>query len=120
MSSYLLLKHLHLSLVVLSGLGFLVRGVIRLVLDRPLAHPMVRVGPHVIDTLLLASGIALWVLMSYPLWSWFGVKLALVVVYIAVGILAFRLARRSLAIVAFGVALSVFLTITGLAWHRPF
>jgi uncharacterized membrane protein SirB2 len=60
MGSYLLLKHLHLTLVVLSGLGFALRGFLKLALERPLSHPMVKVGPHLLDTLLLISGAGLW------------------------------------------------------------
>ncbi len=115
MSTYLLLKHLHLTLVVLSGLGFAIRGFIKLALDRPLRHPMIRLGPHLLDTLLLISGIGLWWGSQYSLASWFGIKLLLVATYIVLGIAAFRQANRNLAIMTYLLALLCFLCIVVLA-----
>ncbi len=121
MSVYPLLKHLHLALALISGLGFALRGFIRIVLQRRLAHPLVRFGPHLIDTLLLASGIALWVLMAYsPLKvGWFGLKLVLVVVYIVLGILAFRETDRPRAALTYVAALGVYVGIAWLALYKP-
>ena len=59
MSTCEILKLLHVSLALVSGLGFALRGFIRLVLQRRLAHPLVRFGPHLVDTVLLASGVGL-------------------------------------------------------------
>lgn len=121
MSVYELLKHLHVLLALISGLGFALRGFIRLVLDRPLAHPMMRIGPHVVDTLLLASGIALWVIMAYsPIaMGWFGLKLIAVVVYILLGVVAFRMANRQAALMVYLLALATFLGIAWLAVYKP-
>lgn len=119
MSIYFLLKHLHIFLALASGIGFGLRGYMRLVLSRPLAHPMVRIGPHVVDTLLLLSGIALWMQMRFPLWSWFGLKLLLVVVYIGLGIAAFRQARRGPGVILYLAALTVFVSIAVIAVHKP-
>lgn len=119
MSIYVLLKNLHIALALFSGIGFALRGYIRLVLDRPLAHPMVRVGPHVIDTLLLFSGIALWVQMQFSLLSWLGVKLLLIVVYIVLGILAFRMRARGAAVGVYLIALVIFVGVASLAVHKP-
>jgi uncharacterized membrane protein SirB2 len=119
MSIFLLLKNLHILLALISGIGFGLRGYLRLVLNRPLAHPMVRVGPHVIDTLLLFSGFALWFQMGYSLLSWFGLKLALVVAYILLGITAFRMQARGAAIIVYLGALLVFISIAAIAVHKP-
>jgi len=119
MSIYVLLKNLHIALALFSGIGFAVRGYIRLVLESPLAHPMVRVGPHIIDTLLLFSGIALWVQMSFSVLSWFGLKLLLIVVYIVLGITAFRMRSRGAAIVVYLVALSIFVGVANLTVYKP-
>lgn len=121
MSIYMLLKHLHVLLVVASGLGFALRGYYRILRSRPLLHPMVRFGPHIIDTLLLFSGLALWFLVPYPLLSWFGVKLGLVLGYIVLGICAFRSStdRRAMASILFVLALLVFISIIVLALSKP-
>lgn len=121
MDTYGLLKVLHISLALVSGLGFALRGFIRVVLDRPLAHPLVRFGPHLVDTLLLASGIALWVLLGLsPIAAgWFGVKLVLIVVYIVLGIGAFRIRSAGPAVLTYLAALAVFLAVAWLALYRP-
>lgn len=119
MSVFLLLKNIHILLALLSGIGFGLRGYVRLVLNRPLAHPMVRIGPHVVDTLLLISGLALWMQMGYSLMSWFGLKLALVVAYIGLGITAFRMQARGAAVLVYLLALAVFICIAAIALHKP-
>lgn len=121
MSTYELLKMLHVSLALVSGLGFALRGFIRLVLQRRLTHPLVRFGPHLIDTLLLASGVALWLTLGLsPLAAgWFGAKLMLVVVYILVGIAAFRIRHQGMAVLVYLAALAVFLSVAWLALFKP-
>ena len=60
--SYLALKHIHLTCVLLSGLGFVLRGFWMLRRAARLQQKWVRWVPHVVDTGLLASAIALAVL----------------------------------------------------------
>ncbi len=111
----------HVVCAVVSLLLFLIRGIPSLVLERPLPGRFFRVAPHVTDTLLLATGIALaWTLSLDPLQvPWLGVKLLLVVVYIALGILAFRLhGPRRWRLVLFTLALLVFADIVAIAVTR--
>lgn len=121
MSTYELLKLLHVALALISGLGFALRGFIRLVLRRPLAHPLVRFGPHLIDTLLLVSGVGLWIILQLsPLTAaWFGAKLLLIVIYILLGITAFRIRHQGKAVLVFLAALAAFLSIAWLALFKP-
>jgi uncharacterized membrane protein SirB2 len=53
------MKNLHLTLAVLTISGFLLRGVWMLRGSKLSLHPLTRIAPHVIDTLFLATGIAL-------------------------------------------------------------
>jgi len=119
-SIYELLKTLHICLALISGLGFALRGFIRLVLNKPLAHPLVRFGPHLVDTLLLASGVALWMILGLsPLSAgWFGIKLLMIVVYIGLGIAAFRIRHQGQAVLVFLAALATFLSIAWLALFK--
>lgn len=121
MSIYELLKILHVSLALISGLGFALRGFVRLVLNKPLANPLVRFGPHLIDTLLLASGVGLWMILGLsPLAvGWFGVKLLMIVVYIVLGITAFRIRHQGKSVLVFLAALAAFLSIAWLALFKP-
>lgn len=121
MSVYALLNHLHILLAALSALGLLLRGYFRIVRNQPLLNPMLKIGPHVIDTLLIFTGIALWLLLGYSLLSWLGLKLLLVVVYPTLAVLAFRVRPRHPALGAalFIAAVLVFAVIIGLAIHKP-
>jgi len=119
MSVYLLLQNLHIVIALASGIGFGLRGYVRLVMKRPLAHPMMRFGPHVLDTVLLASGVALWILTGMSLWSWFGLKLLLVVVYVALGIAAFRAAAPARGVVLYVAALLAFVAVAVVSVTRP-
>ncbi|QKK03553.1 MAG: SirB2 family protein [Pseudomonadota bacterium] len=119
MSYYPLLKHAHIMLALISGLGFALRGFVQVVLDRPVSHPVIRVTPHIIDTLLLASGITLWLLVGWPFLSWLGVKITLIVVYIVLGMLAFRGGHTPRGILLYLLSLVVFVTIAVIAVHKP-
>ena len=55
--SYLALKHLHVTCVVLSGLGFALRGWWMLRDSARLKARLARVVPHVVDSLLLGSAL---------------------------------------------------------------
>ncbi len=118
-----LLLAFHVFCAFSSILLFLVRGIPNLILDQPLRGRFFRIAPHVVDTLLLASGITLALSLSLdPLHaSWLGVKLLLVVVYIALGILAFRLhGPRLWRWVFFMLAVLVFADIVAIAvTHSP-
>lgn len=119
MIDYLLLKNIHILLALTSGIGFALRGFIRLVLRQDFRHRFWKVAPHVVDTLLLASGVTLWILVGWPLLSWLGIKLLLVLAYILLGIAAFRAGPQSRATGFYLGALIVFLAIAALALHKP-
>lgn len=121
MSLYLALKQLHIGCVVISGLGFLLRGVWMLGDSPRLAARWVRVGPHVIDTLLLASAVALAVLSGqYPFAvGWLTAKLVGLLAYIVLGAVALRYGRsRTVRTVAFGMAIAAFAYIVSVALSR--
>ena len=91
------LRHLHVGLVVASGALFAVRGLAVLAQARwPMQRPA-RVASMAIDTLLLTAGVSLWTILSLNPWrdAWLGAKLALLLVYIMLGTLALRRARRT-------------------------
>lgn len=92
MEAYIGLKHLHMTLVAISGLFFIVRGVWLLQGSLTLQAKWVRISPHVIDTFLLLSGIAMLVVsQAFP--PFVHAKLALLLVYIGLGVMAFRKAK---------------------------
>ena len=119
---YIALKYSHEMLAGLSLCLFTVRGM-ALLMDRPLRQPAWRRLPPAVDTLLLACGIGLAVALRIdPLHTpWLGVKLLCVVLYIGLGILAFRLqAGRIIRLALFLAALLVFGFIVSIAFtHDP-
>ncbi len=88
--SYLVLKHLHVSCVVLSGLGFLLRGIWMLRDSPALKHWLVKVLPHLVDTVLLGSAILMAVASGqYPFAAgWLTAKLFGLLAYIVFGAIA--------------------------------
>ena len=118
--SYVLLKHVHVTCVVATIVLFVVRGVWMIRGTLRDKGRWVRIVPHVIDTLLLASAIAMAIQIGqYPgTTPWLTAKVIGLVVYILLGTVALKrgrtLAVRSAAYVAalvtFGYVVSVALT----------
>lgn len=91
----ILIKLVHVSCALLSITGFLARSYLIFTQSRYLQQRWLKITPHLIDTLLLASGVTL-VLYTrqYPfVMSWITVKLFIVVLYIAFGLYTFRFAK---------------------------
>ena len=115
---YTTLKHLHVALVAASGLGFLARGVLMLRASPALQARWLRIAPHLIDTGLLASAIALVVIGAYDVLRtpWLLTKIVLLVVYIGLGTVALKRGRTpQQRTLAFGAALTVFAAIVATA-----
>lgn len=93
--SYILLKHLHVTAVAVSGAGFLLRGLLML-RDSPLLQRRVfKILPHVIDTILLGSAIAMAVISAqYPfVQPWLTAKFFGLLAYIVFGMMALKRGR---------------------------
>ena len=88
---YIGLKHTHVLIAVISFLLFALRYFLFHVRQKP-PGKLLRVLPHIIDTLLLASGITLIVLAGFNVieTSWLLLKIGLVVLYIIAGIVTMR------------------------------
>lgn len=120
------MKLVHQVCALASITGFVLSGGLMLA-DAALLHRVwMRTWPHLIDTLLLASG--LWLASTLQLHPgnspWLGAKLTALVVYIGLGFVALRLGptrrTRSLAFAAalacFGYILLVASTRSPLPW----
>lgn len=95
MSLYLALKHIHITCVVLSALGFVWRGLLML-RDSPwLARRITRTLPHVNDALLLTVAVIMAVMSEqYPFVdSWLTAKFFGLLTYIVLGAYALKLGR---------------------------
>jgi uncharacterized membrane protein SirB2 len=105
---YDLIKQLHVAAVVISLAGFAARGGLMLAASPLLERRWLRVAPHVVDTILLASGIWLaWLSSQYPfVQPWLTAKLLGLVAYIACGMVALRRGKTP-AVRGFFFALSL-------------
>ena len=115
---YRTLLAVHISCVVLSGSGFVLRGVWMLADAERGKARWVRVLPHVIDTLLLASAIGLALTIhQYPLvHGWLTAKVVGLLAYIVLGSIALKRGRtRAIRTVAFAAALLCFAYIVSVA-----
>lgn len=118
---YATLKAIHAGCAVLSIGGFVARGVLMLRDSSLLGAPLVRIAPHVVDTVLLASAIALaWKSGQYPFaQGWLTAKLVALAAYIVLGTVALRRGRsKAVRATAFGLALATVLYIVAVALTR--
>ena len=115
------LKLVHMSAAAVSIGGFLLRAYWMLRSSALLTHRWVKVLPHVVDTILLLSGVGLLLLLKLPFAqsSWLHVKLTALVVYIVLGSIALKRGRtkRSRAIAA-ALAIATYLYIVGVALSK--
>ncbi|MDX1455067.1 MAG: SirB2 family protein [Gammaproteobacteria bacterium] len=120
---YLIVKKIHILSALLSLALFVFRGGLMMKESPWLERPLLRIAPHVVDTVLLTT--ALWLmslLHQYPfVHHWLTVKVVLLVVYIVLGSLALKRAKtKRMRIVFFGLAVATFLFIISVArTHNP-
>jgi len=114
MISVALIKMIHIGSVITSFLLFFLRG-IWLIKDSPnLRQRWVKILPHVIDTILLASAIALAVkIQQNPVNDpWLTAKVMGLLIYIGLGMVTMRFGKtRKVRITAWIAAQCVFLYI---------
>jgi len=107
---YLAAHHSHVTFVTISILLFVLRGGLMLAGSPLLRSPVLRVAPHVVDTLLLASALWLVHMLHLPFFQtpWLLAKVAGLVAYIVLGSVALREGSpRRVRVAAFAAALAV-------------
>ncbi len=118
MIDYAGLKALHAGCAAVSIAGFVARYLLMLADSPMLRARAVRVLPHVVDTVLLASALALvWQLSVNPLReAWLATKIVALLGYIVLGAIALRHGRGKVARAAAGIAaITVFAFIASVA-----
>ena len=115
--SYAFVKQVHVAMVMLTIVLFVVRAAWRLHSPRQLQQRWVKIVPHLVDTVLLLSGVWLaWQVGAAGVRGWLGAKLVALVFYIAFGVIALRTARtRGLQIAAMLGAILMFAYIVSVA-----
>jgi len=108
---YLALKNLHVLCAVISIIGFVIRGALRIANSAVLQKKWIRIAPHIVDTLLLLSAIGLTMeIHQYPLTTpWLSAKLIGLLVYIGLGLVTLRFAKtQPVRILAYVFAIITF------------
>lgn len=121
MANFELLKMLHISCAFLSITGFSLRGYWMITDNRHLRSRASRVLPHILDTVLLASAVGMLIIwQTNPLaLGWLSAKLLALLVYIGLGMIAFRFGRsRGVRIAAFAMALVTAAYIVSVAYTK--
>ena len=114
---YLMLKHIHMTMAALSFIGFFIRGIWMWRQSPWLHKKLVKILPHIIDTLLLISAFALAGVLGYSPGDhpWLITKIILLVVYIVLGVIAFKNANPTVRKCSWIAALIVFIYIVSVA-----
>mgnify|MGYP002267016457 CR=1 FL=1 len=111
-------KLVHITCALVSGGGFFFRGILMMRGSALLQSRLIKITPHVIDTVLLISAIILasqwgWQALSMP---WLFAKIIALLAYIALGTVALKRGRSKVVrIAAWLAALGVFLYILAVA-----
>ncbi|MFP4296029.1 MAG: SirB2 family protein [Halothiobacillaceae bacterium] len=113
MATAKIIVHIHALAVVLSLLGFILRGVWMLKESPMLRARWVRITPHVVDTVLLVSAlIAAWLIYwqhgVHP--NFLTVKIVGLILYIGLGLVALRFGKtKAIRASAWALAILLFL-----------
>jgi len=93
--SYAALKIIHVTSVIFSYILFTLRGVWMMQGSPILQRRWVKILPHVIDTVLLASAVALTTMIQqYPgISTWLSAKIGGLLLYITLGLIALRFGK---------------------------
>lgn len=117
------LRTLHMSMAAISIAGFVLRGFWAWRAPRLLARKPVKIVPHVVDTLLLASAIGLLVAYGWNPFAqaWLTAKIGLLLAYIALGLVALKpWYGVAVRVPAFVAAVGVFAWIVAIARAHAF
>ncbi len=123
MSSYLILKHLHMTTAYLTVVLFALRLLLDMVGKPGWRQTPLRFIPHINDTVLLVAAISLLFVAGYAsdMPGWLMAKIALLFGYIIAGVFAMKqTAGKPVRIVASVLALVQVTAIFHLAMAKPF
>ena len=118
---YTTLKLVHMTAATLTISGFMLRGFWMLSDSAILQHRLVRVLPHIVDTVFLLAGIGLIMSLHLPvlLPGWLQIKLAGLLLYIVLGTIALKRGKtKRIRAVAFILAILTFAYVAGVALSK--
>jgi uncharacterized membrane protein SirB2 len=116
----IILKHTHLTALLISFLLFFVRGSLMMRESSASNHRAFLIAPHIINLILIGTGIGLAILMHFNPANqpWLIVKLVALAVYIILGVLTFKHPLLKVRKILWLSALIVFAFIVSVALHK--
>jgi uncharacterized membrane protein SirB2 len=109
---------LHVAAALLSISGFIFRGILHLRGSQLLNRKWLKISPHVNDTVLIVSALALVYQTGLNILStpWLQAKIVALILYIVLGLIAFRFGKtKTVKLLAWIEAIVVFGYIAGVA-----
>ncbi len=115
-----ILKHIHLTTLAISFFLFFIRGYLMMRESSASKHRAFLIAPHIVNLLLIGSGVALAVVMHFNPANqpWLAVKLVALVIYIALGVLTFKHSSLNVRKILWLSALVVFAFIVSVAQSK--
>ena len=117
---YEILKHTHLTALAISFLLFFVRGYLMMRESSAAKHKAFLIAPHVINLILIVSGVSLAVFLHLnpTQQPWLATKLIALVIYIVLGVLTFKHPKLRVRKILWLLALIVFAFIVSVAQSK--
>jgi len=118
---YLALKLAHITAAILTISGFALRGFWMLTDSANLDRRIVKIAPHIVDSVFLLSGIGLIWILRLPVMSqpWLMAKLLALVLYVLLGTVALRRGKtKKTRTIALVLAILTFAYIAGTAMNK--
>lgn len=121
MSSYGIIKQIHVLTVVVSFIGFFLRGVVVMMRSPQVYSSWFRILPHINDSILIVTAVILTLYINqYPFTdAWLTAKLIALVLHVVVGAYAIKHAKTFMAqLISWLISIVVFIYIVGVAYTR--
>lgn len=116
---YMAIKHAHMMFAIISITLFMLRAWLAVPAPERIKSKLLKIAPHIIDTLLLAMGVWLAVLtkqIPFDNSPWLTAKVIGLVLYIIVGTIAIKRGKtRSQRLIATFASIAIFAYIYGAA-----
>jgi uncharacterized membrane protein SirB2 len=108
---YSIIKHLHITLALISICGFIIRGGLKISGSRLMNKKWIKIIPHIVDTALLSCGVFMAVTLGLTLSNapWLMAKMIALLAYISFGMITLRFAKTNqLRSISYGLAIACF------------
>jgi uncharacterized membrane protein SirB2 len=117
---YIILKHSHLLVIAIAFIVFFVRGILMIRNSNTSSHKFFKIAPHILYLLLIGTGIGLAIQqnISPSAQPWLQAKLFALVLFILLGVFAFKHSKPTIRTILWSLALVVFAYMASVAQSK--